>query len=88
MDSVTQRNAAMVEQTTAASHSLSSEADALVTLVSQFRTGAAATASHPKPPPAPIRKPAPAARAKPGKFVAVPRTPVAVANGKQDWDEF
>jgi methyl-accepting chemotaxis protein len=39
MDQVTQQNAAMVEQSTAASHSLAGEADALATLVSHFRIG-------------------------------------------------
>ncbi len=40
MDQMTQQNAAMVEETTAASHSLASEADALSRLVGQFRIGA------------------------------------------------
>jgi methyl-accepting chemotaxis protein len=39
MDQMTQQNAAMVEETTAASHSLASEADALSRLVGQFRIG-------------------------------------------------
>ena len=39
MDQVTQQNAAMVEQTTAASHSLAHEADALSRLVDQFQVG-------------------------------------------------
>jgi methyl-accepting chemotaxis protein len=39
MDQVTQQNAAMVEQATAASHSLSNEADALQALISKFRVG-------------------------------------------------
>ncbi|HEY9219763.1 MAG TPA: methyl-accepting chemotaxis protein [Phenylobacterium sp.] len=42
MDQGTQNNAAMVEQSTAASHGLLNEADQLVGLVSHFRTGAAA----------------------------------------------
>jgi methyl-accepting chemotaxis protein len=37
MDQVTQQNAAMVEETSAATHKLSSEADSLARLVSQFR---------------------------------------------------
>jgi methyl-accepting chemotaxis protein len=37
MDQVTQRNAAMVEETTAAGHSLSSEAEGLKRVVSRFR---------------------------------------------------
>ncbi|MGE7369655.1 methyl-accepting chemotaxis protein [Neorhizobium sp. NPDC001467] len=39
MDQATQKNAAMVEETTAASHSLSSEADNLRLLLQQFRIG-------------------------------------------------
>ncbi len=39
MDQVTQQNAAMVEQSTAASHALSSEAQTLAELVSRFRIG-------------------------------------------------
>ncbi len=38
MDQATQQNAAMVEQSTAASHSLAGEAQALTELVGQFRT--------------------------------------------------
>jgi methyl-accepting chemotaxis protein len=39
MDQGTQKNAAMVEQTTAATHSLAREAAALIELLSQFRLG-------------------------------------------------
>ncbi|MBE7220276.1 MAG: methyl-accepting chemotaxis protein, partial [Caulobacteraceae bacterium] len=42
MDQVTQQNAAMVEETTAASRSLAGETDALAGLIDQFRLGAAA----------------------------------------------
>ena len=42
MDQVTQQNAAMVEQTTAASHSLSQETDRLLGLVGQFQIKEAA----------------------------------------------
>lgn len=47
LDHVTQQNAAMFEQTTAASHALTSEADALVNAVSRFRLGNLAAATHP-----------------------------------------
>jgi len=47
MDQVTQQNAAMVGQATAASHGLASEAEELARLVGQFRTGAARTAVAP-----------------------------------------
>jgi methyl-accepting chemotaxis protein len=40
MDQVTQQNAAMVEESTAASHALSKEADVLARLMAQFQTGA------------------------------------------------
>jgi len=46
MDQMTQQNAAMVEQTTAATANLSSEAGDLGRLVSQFRTGAGAVSNR------------------------------------------
>jgi methyl-accepting chemotaxis protein len=39
MDQVTQHNAAMVEESSAATHKLKAEADSLTSLVSRFRTG-------------------------------------------------
>ena len=39
MDQVTQQNAAMVEQSTAASHAMANEAEELTRLVSRFKTG-------------------------------------------------
>jgi methyl-accepting chemotaxis protein len=39
MDQVTQQNAAMVEQSTAASHSLAQEAEGLAESVARFRVG-------------------------------------------------
>jgi methyl-accepting chemotaxis protein len=39
MDQVTQQNAAMVEESTAASHSLAQEAQQLASLVSRFQLG-------------------------------------------------
>lgn len=87
MDQVTQQNAAMVEQSTAASHSLTQEAEELMRLVSRFRTGEPAAAGA-----APAaRKPAPSPRP-----VAAQRRRVAAAfNGsaalKQDdgdWEDF
>ncbi len=58
MDQVTQQNAAMVEESTAASHSLAQEATALSTLVSRFDIGEAAV-------PAPVAKAAPPVRITP-----------------------
>ncbi|MBB2205780.1 methyl-accepting chemotaxis protein [Gluconacetobacter takamatsuzukensis] len=47
MDRATQQNAAMVEQSSAVSHSLASEADGLARLVGQFRTGSSAGSGLP-----------------------------------------
>ncbi|MBU6266007.1 MAG: methyl-accepting chemotaxis protein [Sphingomonadales bacterium] len=70
MDRVTQKNAAMVEQATAASRSLAEEARDMNSVVARFRTGPADRAQAPAPrsaaanraparaetPPAPVRK--------------------------------
>ena len=47
MDQVTQQNAAMVEESTAASHALASEAVELARLIGQFKTGAAEPVQRP-----------------------------------------
>ena len=47
MDQGTQQNAAMVEEQTAASHTLAAEADSLNTLLAQFRLGQSASAAVP-----------------------------------------
>ncbi|NNE53541.1 MAG: HAMP domain-containing protein [Sulfitobacter sp.] len=51
LDHVTQQNAAMFEETTAASHALTSEADALVSAVTRFKLGGMQldTAQHTRP---------------------------------------
>ncbi|ANP46762.1 methyl-accepting chemotaxis protein [Candidatus Viadribacter manganicus] len=46
MDQVTQQNAAMVEESTAASHSLTQEADELMNLVARFRVGDSGGGAH------------------------------------------
>ena len=58
MDRVTQRNAAMVEESTAACHALTNESNELISLVGYFKTGAGqdaytAPVSSPSPRPAP-----------------------------------
>jgi len=64
MDRVTQENAAMIEQTTAASASLSNEAASLMTLLSQFKISRTPTEPpalpRPADPPRKTAKPAPA----------------------------
>ena len=87
MDQMTQQNAAMVEQTTAASHSLSSEAKGLEGLISQFSLGG--VARKPQPParqaaPKPVTPPAPAVR----HFSALEQFKTIHGDDNENWDEF
>lgn len=95
IDQATQKNAAMVEEQTAASHALASEADELNRLISQFRIGNGNTASvaHKSPVVASASEHRPVASAaqKLGKMVAnafgggrATTAPVV----KEDWEEF
>ncbi len=89
MDQVTQQNAAMVEQATAASHSLAGEAAELAKLVAQFQTGAstkpqAARPSARKVEPVKSRIPADAPL---GKFNPAPAKAASRAKA-ENWDEF
>ena len=79
MDRVTQKNAAMVEQSTAASRSLTEEARELNSVVSRFRTGkvTAAPAQAPALPPV-VRAPAAAQPAK-VQPAAIPPAPACAA---------
>ena len=91
MDQVTQQNAAMVEQTTAASHSLASEAENLATVVNRFRVAGMA---------APVVERAPAPSPAPPKRAVRPKaarraSPVSVGNlalkesaSETAWEEF
>ncbi|MEX3010987.1 methyl-accepting chemotaxis protein [Hoeflea sp. TYP-13] len=96
MDQGTQQNAAMVEQSTAASHTLASEADALRTLLAQFKMGAAETAaqqtSHKPAAPAPAKPDAtPAAspaRAMANKVAQAFSGGAATAAAADEWAEF
>jgi methyl-accepting chemotaxis protein len=89
MDQVTQQNAAMVEQSTAAAHTLSGEAGELAQLVGQFRLPAQAAAAAPaarapaRRPAAPAHAPRPALKTA-GRGGAAPR-PAPDADG---WEEF
>ena len=77
MDQGTQQNAAMVEQSTAASHSLASEAAALSTLLSQFRIEGQATAKPASA--ASYRKEEPVTAPAPRKADALSRPAVSPA---------
>ena len=92
MDQVTQQNAAMVEQATAASHGLSEEAQELARLVGQFRIGERVSAPV-------LRRAVPKAAPKPRvvttsarKVVALPRQDKAkqpsMARAAEGWSEF
>jgi methyl-accepting chemotaxis protein len=67
MDKTTQQNAAMVEESTAASHALAGEADTLASLISRFQLGAGSAAGAD----APGKRPAgPARTAAGGRRIA------------------
>ncbi|SOB93789.1 methyl-accepting chemotaxis protein [Rhodobacter maris] len=85
LDQVTQHNAAMFEETSAASQSLVREADGLTTTMGRFRLGASSAkqgaAAKPTLKPAPVTaaKPAPAAAPKPAAPTAEAPKPAAPA---------
>lgn len=89
MDNDTQKNVAMVEETTATSHNLRGEAEALADAVGMFRVG--------KNEVAPARQSAPSAAAYPAMSKLPRRKAVAVGSGgargqfaveSDDWKEF
>ncbi|MEX2744506.1 methyl-accepting chemotaxis protein [Rhizobium mongolense] len=88
MDQGTQQNAAMVEESTAAAHSLAREADALFQLLGQFNIGGGMTSRQMRPAVAtaaskPVISPA---RTRAAKVAAAFQGNAAVAGG--DWEEF
>jgi len=91
MDQVTQQNAAMVEESTAASHSLALEAETLSNLIGQFQVGDRSanltpTAKRPAPAPShPVHK----ARSKIVAFAGGGgRSGVAPTQPSAEWEEF
>ncbi|RTL72534.1 MAG: HAMP domain-containing protein [Hyphomicrobiales bacterium] len=86
MDQATQQNAAMVEESTAASHALAQEAGELARLIGQFRVEGgrpqAVTRSSAAPARRPPSNPAPARRAS--NAVAKP----AAETSTDDWQDF
>ena len=93
MDQVTQQNAAMVEETTAASVTLNDEAETLKTLVARFRTShnGRDNASALRATAQQMRAPAPAARRTPPASPtrrAQPQTQGANALARNEWEEF
>ena len=89
MDQVTQHNAAMVEETSAATHKLKAEADGLADLVARFRTGegaprVAAVRAETRPVESPARRMmGNVARAFGGN-----RATATAASAQENWEEF
>jgi methyl-accepting chemotaxis protein len=84
MDKLTQQNAAMVEESTAAARQLAGEADELAALVSRFQLRTAVPPARAKP----VAAPRPIAR-----HVTAPARPRAVANlavkiDEDNWTDF
>lgn len=93
IDQATQQNAAMVEEQTAASHSLASEADELNRLIAQFRIGGAGMASGSRPVAASASEHRPiasAARALGNRLASAfgGGRPAATNAAAKDWEEF
>jgi methyl-accepting chemotaxis protein len=88
MDQVTQQNAAMVEQSTAASHSLTNETVELDRLTSYFQVGARQSRPAAPPTKAPAATPARAARQPALKVVAGRGAQPAAAAAAENWEEF
>ncbi|RST87567.1 HAMP domain-containing protein [Aquibium carbonis] len=89
MDQVTQQNAAMVEQSTAASHSLAREGEQLAALVARFNLGtgrgSASRSAHSAPSHRPASTPVTQMRTAGGRGQSAALAPVADADG---WEEF
>ncbi|MEZ5892639.1 MAG: methyl-accepting chemotaxis protein [Parvularculaceae bacterium] len=101
LDQVTQQNAAMVEQSTAASHSMAQEAEELARMVAAFKTDAAISSVTGEVHKAPARKPAPKSAApakqtvnqqikRAAKFATATSGSAALkTNGaSEDWEDF
>jgi methyl-accepting chemotaxis protein len=89
MDEMTQQNAAMVEESTAAARSLASEASQLLQLVSFFRTGKETGTGVPQPTTLVPSLARASASTKPeARALAARGTPVKVASGGVSWEEF
>jgi methyl-accepting chemotaxis protein len=81
MDQATQQNAAMVEESTAASHAMAREADALHALIRRFQLAGSAQPIQRAPSPAPVSQLHAVART-----MRVPRG--ATAPAAENWEEF
>ena len=88
MDQAVQQNAAMVEESTAASHSLADEGKRLAGLVARFSLGGGIVAMHPaaeRPAPRPASRAVPQMRSTGGRGQSAA---VAEAPAEEGWEEF
>lgn len=88
MDSVTQQNAALVEEAAAAAATMQEQAENLVKVVSVFKIDNSFSAPKPRPATrtsAPTKRPTPVAAAR---IKAQPAKATAEAEAGQDWEEF
>ena len=85
MDQVTQQNAAMVEQSTAASHSLAQEAEELGRLVSRFDVGGGGTVTPTAKRSSPAQRTVTAMKTTGGRGASAMRKPEPV---EETWEEF
>ena len=100
MDQMTQQNAAMVEETTAASHSLAKDAEELSALVMNFKIGDIGADAHEEKPRRHTESPVSAQRQRVAAFAAGGGKRAGAAGGgggaatarkqepKADWEEF
>ncbi|WP_038909308.1 methyl-accepting chemotaxis protein [Dickeya oryzae] len=87
LDSVTQQNAALVEESTSAAESLSEQAAKLVELMSVFNIAHAS--ATPSPSPSPRRQPqAKPALKKPATFKPALKPALASRSNNHDWEQF
>lgn len=87
MDQGTQQNAAMVEQSTAASHALAKQADGLFSLLSQFKVGEASQGrlAAARQDAKPVASPA---RVMASRVAKAFSSNMAVAANRDSWEEF
>ncbi|GAM96600.1 methyl-accepting chemotaxis protein I [alpha proteobacterium U9-1i] len=92
MDQTTQQNAAMVEESTAASHALTHEAEILTQLVAKFEIGAPhpATSTATQRPPVTARTLPPSmhAKAAPTRAYSTRGATALKPSAEEDWQEF
>ena len=88
MDKMTQQNAAMVEESTAAARNLASEADELTSLVARFRLENSRSAPPAARRSAPASTPAPRAISKSTRSAPRSAGNLAIKDDADDWAEF